>query len=109
LYLVQSDGREQTGIYQGSTRSTQTHRLFAAGSNARPAGTYLLSLSNRALIAQVFDPDHAQVVGQPITVAEHIVNDSPMRSGAPFSVVANGVLAYRSASPDSHLIWFDRT
>src|SRR5438067_367934 len=61
LNLVQSDDREQTGIYQGSIDSTQTHRLFAAGSNARPAGTYLLSLSNRALIAQVFDPDHAQV------------------------------------------------
>jgi Tol biopolymer transport system component len=95
--------------YQGSLDSTQTHRLLATESNVGAAGTYLFSLSNRSLIAQVYDPDHGQVVGEPITVVAQIALDNPQRSGGAFSVGADGVLAYRSASPDSHLIWFDRT
>jgi len=109
LYPARSDDREQMGIYQGSLDSNQTHRVIAADSNVGPAGTYLFALSNRSLIAQVYDPDRAQVVGEPITVAAQIALDSPQRSGAAFSVGANGVVAYRSASPESHLLWFDRT
>jgi Tol biopolymer transport system component len=109
LYLGRSDNPEQMGIYQGSLDSQQTHRLLAADSNVGPAGTYLLSLSKGSLIAYVYDSDHGRVVGEPIKVAEQIALDSPLRSGSPFSVNANGVLAYRSSSPDSRLIWFDRT
>jgi serine/threonine protein kinase/Tol biopolymer transport system component len=109
LYLARSDDREQMATYQGSLDSTQTHRLLATESNVGATGTYLFSLSNRSLIAQVYDPDHGQVVGEPITVVEQIALDNPQRSGGAFSVGANGVLAYRSASPDSHLVWFDRT
>ena len=34
--------------------------------------------------------------------------DSPLRSGGALSVGASGAVAYRSASPNSHLVWFDR-
>ena len=108
VYLARSEDREQTAVYQASRDSTQTHRLFAADSNVGPAGNYLFSLRNRSLIAHVYDPDRAQVVGEPITVAEQIGYFSQRADGA-FSAAANGVLAYRSASPDSHLLWFDRT
>ena len=44
-----------------------------------------------------------------MTIAEHIAYDTPQRSGGAFSAAAGGVVAYRSASPDSRLIWFDRS
>jgi Tol biopolymer transport system component len=109
LYLAQSEDREHTAVYQGSLDSTETRRVLTAESNIGLAGTHLLSLRKSSLIAQVYDADRAQVGGEPITVAEQIAYDTPQRSGGGFSVAANNVLAYRSASPDSHLIWFDRT
>ncbi len=109
LYFARSNDREQTGIYQGSLDSARTERLFGADANVAVAGPYLFSHRNNALVAQAYDPRRAQLVGAPITVAEPIALDSPLRSGGAFAVGATGVLAYRSASPESRLIWFDRS
>ncbi|HYN06359.1 MAG TPA: protein kinase [Vicinamibacterales bacterium] len=109
LYFARRNAPEQTGVYQGSLDSTETHRVQSLGSNVGPVGTHLLSLSNHSLIAHAYDPDRAQVMGDPITVVERMDYDSLQRSEGAFSVAATGALAYRSASPDSHLIWIDRT
>jgi eukaryotic-like serine/threonine-protein kinase len=109
LYLARSSDREQTGIYQGSLDSSRTQRLFASDANVAVAGSQLFSLNNHSLIAQAYDPTGAQLVGTPTTVAERIALDSPLRSGGAFAAGAAGVVAYRSASPDSHLVWVDRT
>jgi dipeptidyl aminopeptidase/acylaminoacyl peptidase len=71
------------------------------------AGTHIFSLSQGSLIAQTFDVDCAEVRGEPVAVADQITSDT-IRGDA-FSAAANGVLAYRSASSDSELIWFDRS
>jgi serine/threonine protein kinase len=108
LYLARGDDQAEMGIHQGSTDGTETHHLLAGNSNVALAGPYLLSLAKGSLLAHRYDPDGARLTGEPLAVADHIAQDAPLRSGGPFSV-ANGVLAYRSASPDSHLVWFDRS
>ena len=107
LYLARSEIRDQTGIYQGSLDSSQTQRVLAAVSNVSPAGNYLFALNARSLVAHAYDADRAQVVGEPITIANQISLDNPERSGSAFASSA-GVLAYRSADPDSRLLEFDR-
>jgi serine/threonine protein kinase len=109
VYLARSDERERMAIYQGSLDSREVRLVLAADSNVGVAGPYLMSLSNGSLVAHAYDPDRATVVGEPVTIADHIALDTPLRSGSPFTVSSGTVLAYRSASPDSHLVWFDRT
>jgi Tol biopolymer transport system component len=108
LYLAPGKDRERTSIYQASLDSNETHRVRAAESRFDLDGPHLLLLNNSSLLAQTFDIDRGQVIGEPITVADQIAMDSPLRSGGAFAVGA-GALAYRNASPDSHLVWFDRS
>ena len=108
LYLARSNDRERNGIYQASLDDRRIHRVLAGDSNAAAAGRQLLWFGTGSLMAQQYDPSRPQLVGEPITVADHIALDSPLRSGGAFAV-ADRVLAYRSASPDSRLIWFDRS
>jgi eukaryotic-like serine/threonine-protein kinase len=108
LYLARSNDREQMSIYQASLDSNQVHRVRAAESRFNVVGPYLWLVDNSVLVAQAFDSDRAQVFGEPIHVAEQVAMDSPLRSGGALSVGASGAVAYRSASPDSHLVWFDR-
>lgn len=107
LFLARSNDREQTGIYQGSLDSLQTRLVLAAESRPALAGRHLLVVSNHTLIAHPYDADRGRV-GEPIRIAEHIESDSPLRSGGAFAA-AGQVIAYRSASPDSRLIWFVRS
>jgi serine/threonine protein kinase/Tol biopolymer transport system component len=109
LYVARSDDPEKTGIYQGSLDSSETRRVLADRSNVSAAGAYLISLNGRSLVAHAYDADRASVVGETITIADSIVFDNPERSGSPFASNASGVLAYRSASPDSRLVWFNRS
>jgi eukaryotic-like serine/threonine-protein kinase len=109
LYLARTANRDNTAIYQGALDSKEAHRIIVSESNVALAGQYLISLSNDALVAYRFDPDRAQVVGEPITVADNISMDAPLRSGAAFAAGGNVVLAFRNASPNSRLIWFDRS
>jgi Tol biopolymer transport system component/tRNA A-37 threonylcarbamoyl transferase component Bud32 len=107
LYLALSDNPDQSAIYQGSIDSPLVRRVLQVDSGAGIAGSYLLHFSSRSLVARVYDPDLASVTGEAITIADGIESDSPLRLGGRFAVT-DSVLAYRSASPDSHLVWFDR-
>ena len=108
LYLAQSHDPTLTGVFQGTLDSTQTRRVVAAESNVAVAGPYLLSLSKGMLTAQAYNPDRAQVGDRRMTIAEAISSDAPLRSGGAFSAAGRSVIAYRSASPNSRLIWFNR-
>jgi len=108
LYLARSDDRERMGIYQGSLDSSEVRLVVSADSNVAVAGGHLLSLNKTSLVSHDFDAQRGEVFGERVTVAEAMTLDSPLRSGSPFTATAS-VLAYRSASPDSHLAWFDRT
>jgi Tol biopolymer transport system component len=97
LYLALSDNVDESAIYQGSVDSPEVGI----------GGSYLLYFSGRSLVAQRFDADRASGTGEAITIADGIESDSPLRSGGLFALT-DSVLAYRSASPDSRLVWFDR-
>jgi eukaryotic-like serine/threonine-protein kinase len=107
LYLALSDNIDESAIYQGSVDSPEVRRVIQAESGVGIGGSYLLHFSSRSLVAQRFDADRASVTGEAITIADGIESDSPLRSGGFFGLT-DSVLAYRSASPDSRLVWFDR-
>ena len=108
VYLAVGRGDGVSELFQGSLDSTETRRVAASEANVGVAGRYLMSLNKGVLVAQRYDPNQAALSGSPIEIADHIVSDPPLRSGSPFSVGAGGVIAYRSASPNSRLLWFDR-
>jgi eukaryotic-like serine/threonine-protein kinase len=109
LYLAVKRGPQGSEeLFQGSLDSTGARRVFASEANVGVAGRHLISLNKGVLVAQLYDPDRAAVTGAPIEIADRILSDSPRRSGGPFSVGAGSVIAYRSASPNSRLLWFDR-
>ena len=109
LYLAVKRGADSSEeLFQGSLDSTGTRRVFASEANVGVAGRHLISLNKGVLVAQLYDADRAAVTGAPIEIAGRILSDSPRRSGGPFSAGAGSVIAYRSASPNSRLLWFDR-
>jgi Tol biopolymer transport system component len=108
LYLALSNDPAQTALFQGSLGSTAAQRVAAAESNVAIAGSSVLSLNKGLLTAHEYDPVRGQIQPARITIAEGIASDPPLRSGAAFSATA-GVVAYRSASPNSRLLWFDRS
>ncbi len=107
LYLVIKRGAGKSELFQGSLDSTETRLVFASEANVGVAGRYLFSLNKGVLAAQPYNPDRG-ATGVPIEIADHILSDPPRRSGGPFAVGAGSVIAYRSASPGSRLLWFDR-
>jgi eukaryotic-like serine/threonine-protein kinase len=107
VYLAVRRGDGLSELFQGSLDSTEIRRVAASEANVGVADRYLMSLNKGVLVAQRYDPNQAALDGSPIEIADHIVSDPPLRSGSPFSVGA-GVIAYRSASPNSRLLWFDR-
>ena len=109
LFLAQSNDPAETAVYQGTLGSTETRRAFAAVSRVAVAGSHVLTLSKGLLIAQPYDAERVQVGAVATTIAEHVDSDTTQRSGGALSAAAAGVVAFRSASPDSRLIWFDRT
>ena len=109
LFLAQSQDPAHTAVYQGTLGSTATRRAFTVESRIGVAGRHVVTLSKGLLIAQPYDADRAEISGPATTIAERIASDSPLRSGGAFSASGGGVVAYRSANPDSRLIWLDRT
>ena len=107
LYLAVKRGADSSELVQGSLDSTETRRVFASEANVSVAGRYVISLDKGVLVAQPYSPDRGTLTGAPIEIADRVLSDPPRRSGGPFSVGGN-VIAYRSASPNSRLLWFDR-
>jgi Tol biopolymer transport system component len=115
VYLARSAQPENNALYLGSLDSRETKRILVVQSNAAYAPGqaggpgHLLFVREGSLLAQRFDPDAAQVAGEPTVVIEK-VHWVPPSSFSAFSVSADGrVLAYRGAGANrSELGWFDR-
>jgi eukaryotic-like serine/threonine-protein kinase len=109
LYFVRSSQAESGGIFIGSLDSKDTKRLLSTTLSAAyaPPG-FLLFLRNEMLMAQRFDADELQLIGEPFPVAEHVAYNVGIGRGA-FSVSENGVLAYRTGGGQiNQPLWFDR-
>ena len=69
---------------------------------------YLIFARQRTLMAQGFDADKLQLIGEAVPVAE-LVGRYLATALALFSVSETGVLVYRSlATEQSQIAWFDR-
>ena len=107
LFLAFSDDPAQAAVYQGTLDAADTRRVVAAESRVAVTGGQLLSLSKGVLVARPYDPARVPGDGASITIADHIASDTPQRAGSVFAA-AGRVVAFRSASADSRLIWRDR-
>jgi len=106
LYVAQAP----TTIYVSSLDSRETKQLVTADSKAlyAPPG-YLLFVRQGALMAQPFDASRAEVVGEPVQIADQVSTGAALPGRAAFSVSGSGVLSYRAGAVfTTQLAWFDR-
>ncbi|MBI4470974.1 MAG: protein kinase [Acidobacteria bacterium] len=113
LYLgmsTTSSESELGTIYVASLESKEGKRLLEASSSVAYAQGYLLFLRKTTLMAQRFDPERLETVGNAFPIAERI-EYGPWGGRGIFSVSENGVLAYQTGEgrSDSQLTWCDRT
>lgn len=115
LFLSTGSDQAKSEVYVGSTEGTGRKLLFDSDSNAiySPSSDgspgHILFTRSGTLLAQGFDPNSLQLIGEPFRVAERIrVN---FNSRAFFSVSDNRNLIY-DASSDSEesrqITWYDR-
>jgi Tol biopolymer transport system component len=94
-------------LYVGSLDSSKRTRLAGihAGVRYSPTG-HLLYVNDRTLMAQPFDVDRLRLTGDPFAVVEGVMRGPR----PPFSIAANGSLAYLSlfSGGDAQLAWFSR-
>jgi serine/threonine protein kinase len=110
LYTARNTDLEKTQIYVGDLDSKSRRPVVAASSNAvySPPG-YLLFLREGTLITQRFDADKQDTIGDPIPIAERVVNYAVAVDGL-FSSSQNGVLVFASGGVGGvQLGFFDRS
>ena len=107
LYASLGSGGEKSAIYQGTLGSPRTERVLAGAQSFVLAGTHLLSLNNRSLVVQPFDPDRVEAERAPVQLANGVGFDVRTAQGA-FAAQGSSVLAYRLVNDQSLLQWFDR-
>jgi Tol biopolymer transport system component len=115
IYLRHSNESENSGVYIGSLdaklEEQDSKRLlatqFGAGyvpsTDAGPS--QLLFIRDGTLMAQPFDANRLELVGEPVLVVERV---GFWRTAGYFSASANGVLVYRTGGSRVSLSWFDR-
>jgi eukaryotic-like serine/threonine-protein kinase len=104
------DGRRY-GIYAGDLDTGAVKRILPAYSSAHYSGGFLLySLpSKHALVAQSFDLDRLELVGEPFAVLDRPVHRAELGHFVEASVSREGILVARSAEDEENkLAWFDR-
>jgi Tol biopolymer transport system component len=93
----------------GSIDSDRVQDVIQVVSNACvTASGELVYVRGGALLAQRFDLEQLAAIGEPSTLAEHIVSLDDNHKFE-FSVSDTGVLICRSVASESQLTWFDRT
>ncbi|HYW74579.1 MAG TPA: protein kinase [Pyrinomonadaceae bacterium] len=109
IFLGDAATTEDHHIRVGSLDSAETQVLFSAVSRVIYSSPgYLLFASQGALVAQAFNAGKLKLSGEPMTIAEHVI-ETGENHDFDFSVSENGVLAYQTGDSNSQLVWFDRT
>ena len=106
LFYV-SGSAETTGVHIGQLDNLDSRRLLGADSAAVYTATgHLLFLRDERLLAQRFDKERLELVGEPFPIVEHV------GGGIALSAAAAGPVVYRTVSRDSgqrQLLWVDRS
>ena len=108
LFIAYSNRPEIRGIYVGSLDSEETKRLLSTESHvAYTSLGYMLFIRDSTLMAQPFDADRLQLIGEPFPVADQVTNLVHGLKGS-FAVSETGVLAYFRGGDIRQLTWFNR-
>ena len=109
VFTVRSGLAEERGIYVSTLGDKTRHLLIRSDGDAQyVAPGYLLFLDGTTLLAQEFDNERRQLVGQPTPIAAGVGRSS--RGNGAFSVSSTGTLAYAGATlRPGRLTWFDRS
>jgi len=110
LYLARGTGGQDSEIRLGSLDGGDPKVVMRSVTNVEYANGYLLYLNQRTLMAQVFDLDTAELVGQPVPVADDIMLIMGAAKGV-FSASREGSLVFMRGKRqlESSLSWLDRT
>ena len=111
LYTSQTIARQvgvQEAVHTASLESRERSILLYAPSNAVYASGFLLFVREQSLVAQPFDPDAREFLGDAFPVS-NVVQYSQARSRGIFSVASNGMLVYQSGgNEDARMVWVSR-
>ena len=115
-FLYVATGGSQRGINMSQLNSATSRHvidsdsvaLYAPPKLSKRSRGHLIYVRNRVLLAQPFDADRGEIVGDAVPIGDGTVQVAPIGAGAPISVTDAGVLAYRAFSANTELAWFDR-
>ena len=116
LYWVRSSKPNRTGVYLGSLDRPHDKvfvvESLSAAAYSPPRGKepgYLLRVRENVLVGQPFDPERAQVSGQPVPiVGAQGVGTVGAINRSLFSVSNEGTLLFSGADDKYQLVWFNR-
>jgi Tol biopolymer transport system component len=114
LYVARSPGGagepRRVLIFAGSIDSEERKPILETSGNAAYASGHFMFPRGRMLMAQRFDPDRLEPIGNAFPIAENVHLDNAFNR-AGFSVSRNGILAYQTTDTqsDSDLVWYDRS
>jgi eukaryotic-like serine/threonine-protein kinase len=102
--------RAGQGLFAASLDDETLTRVSDTTANVAAAGTSVLFVQSGTLMAQPFDMSRLRITGDPVPIANRVMENLGEISGPSFSVSSAGVLAYRAqhAFPTT-LTWFDRS
>jgi eukaryotic-like serine/threonine-protein kinase len=108
LLTVPGRNRIDHEVMLGSLDGALPRKIADINSRVVFADGHLLFVRDGTLLAQPFDVDAGRLVGEakPLVDDLHYFRSTGM---AAFSVSRNGFLAWRTARPQSRLVWMDRT
>ena len=114
LFLAGSHRQDPTSgdnaVYLSSVDSPGATLLLRARSNVVFASGHLLFMRGNSLVAQRFDPDGRELLGEPHPVAEEVLYETGFFQGA-FAASQTGLLAYQKGGLRTlrQLAWMDRS
>jgi dipeptidyl aminopeptidase/acylaminoacyl peptidase len=110
LFRIARGPRGAQGLFAGSLADDTFTRVLDTTVNVVAVERSLLFVRSGSLMAQPFDPENVRTTGEPLRIADRVMENLGELSGPSFSVSTNGVLAYRAqhAFPTT-LTWFDRS
>ena len=100
LYVVSSWNPEKAGTYAGSLDAAGRVRVSERPSTYASPG-YLLTVKDRVITAQAFDPVRQRVSGPPRLIASNAPVNAPLSA-------TGDLLAFGGVSNGSKLVWLDR-
>ncbi|GAB4325125.1 MAG: hypothetical protein Kow0074_18560 [Candidatus Zixiibacteriota bacterium] len=97
-------------VHVAALDGSMDRALFQSEGNAIFASEHLLFTRDRTLMAQPFDPNGLEYLGDPFPIAEDVYFDAGFNN-AVFTASANGTVSYLTGAGTvvNQLLWYDRS